>query len=80
MKKKKLHQEVAKKKFECGQKNTLWDGQSLIDCSVFNKSRFFHPKKEKLYGFILLRNHFFKSAAFPADLKQFFKESLSPSN
>lgn len=72
--KKKLHQEVAKKKFECGQKNTLWDGQSLIDCSVFNKSRFFHPKKEKLNGFILLRNHFFKSAAFPADLKQFFKD------
>ena len=74
IKKKKLHQEVAKKKFECGQKNTLWDGQSLIDCSVFNKSRFFHPKKEKLNGFILLRNHFFKSAAFPADLKQFFKD------
>ena len=52
-------------------KNTLWDGQSLIDKSVFDKAYFFRPEEEP-NGWILCRQHFFKSACFCSDLKQFF--------
>ena len=54
-------------------KNTLWDGQALIDCSVFDKSYFFSPEEE-LNGYILLREHFCKMAAFCTDIKLFFKD------
>lgn len=46
--------------------NCIWDGQSLIDPSLMgNYSQ---------YGFILLRNKFFKSAAFNFNVQQFFKD------
>ena len=54
-------------------KNTLWDGQALIDCSVFDKAYFFSPEDE-LNGYILLREHFCKMAAFCSDIKQFFMD------
>ena len=54
-------------------KNNLFDGQSLIDSSIFKKSEFY-DEKEKLNGYILLRQHFFKSAAFCTDIKQFFQD------
>lgn len=57
--------------------NTLFDGQSLIDSSVFDKSKFFFEKENKLNGYILLRQHFFKSAAFCTEIKQFFKDYCS---
>lgn len=53
--------------------STLWDGQSLIDISTFEKS-FFYTEDDKLEGFILLRNHFFKSCAFATDIYQFFSD------
>lgn len=57
-------------------KNTLFDGQALIDETVFNESQFFSPD-EKLNGYILLRHHFCKMAAFCTDIKQFFKDYCS---
>lgn len=46
--------------------NSIWDGESLIDVSLMGE---YSP-----YGFILLRNSFFKSAAFNCNLQQWFKD------
>lgn len=45
--------------------NTLFDGQSLIDSSIF-------PKWAN--GFVLLRHHMTKTAAFNSDIQGFFKD------
>lgn len=46
-------------------KNTLFDGQALIDLSIF---------PEWADGFILLRQHFTKAAAFATDIQGFFRD------
>lgn len=46
-------------------KNTLFDGQALIDSSIF-------PKWGN--GYILLRHHFCKMAAFNTNIQKFFKD------
>ena len=46
-------------------KNTLFDGQALIDASIF-------PSWGN--GYILLRQHFCKMAAFHANIQDFFKD------
>ena len=46
-------------------KNTCWDGQALIDTSIF-------PNNGN--GYVLLRNHFFKAAAFCTNIKKFFQD------
>lgn len=46
-------------------KNTLFDGQALIDSSIF-------PKWGN--GYILLRHHFCKMAAFCTNIQRFFKD------
>ena len=46
-------------------KNTLFDGQALIDSSLFP---FWAD------GYVLLRQHFFKAAAFVSNIKLFFKD------
>lgn len=45
--------------------NTIFDGQALIDLSIF-------PEYGK--GFVLLRQHFTKCAAFATDIQGFFKD------
>lgn len=47
--------------------NAIWDGQALIDPSAMGEYA--------RYGFILLRNRFFKSAAFNFNLQQFFRDN-----
>ena len=48
-------------------KNSIWDGQSLIDPSAMgNYSQ---------YGFVLLRNRFFKSACFNCNIQKWFSEN-----
>lgn len=59
----------------------LWDGQSLADESIFNTGRYFNRKdgKEHTYegkGFLLLRNHFFKSAIFNTKLQEYYSEKF----
>lgn len=64
------------------QKTDLWDGQSLIDFSVFKSGKYAERNKDdeiaehsyEPYGFMLLRNHFFKSAAFNTNLQEYYKE------
>jgi len=46
-------------------KNTLFDGQALIDCNIF-------PPWGN--GYILLRHHFCKMAAFSTNVQKFFKD------
>lgn len=45
--------------------NDIFDGQALIDSSIF-------PKDGN--GYILLRQHFFKAAAFKTNIQTFFKD------
>lgn len=46
--------------------NSIWDGESLIDKSLMGEY--------DDHGFILLRNLFFKSAAFNCNLQKWFKD------
>lgn len=46
--------------------NNIWDGQSLIDKSAMGEY--------KDFGMILLRNRFFKSACFNANIQKFFSD------
>ena len=47
--------------------NSIWDGESLIDVSLMGEYA--------QYGFVLLRNSFFKSAAFNCNLQQWFRDN-----
>lgn len=62
------------------QETDLWDGQSLLDESVFNTTYTTYNKKHekvkhsfKGKGFLLLRNHFLKSAGFSTRLQEWYK-------
>ena len=56
--------------------STLFDGQALIDKEVFEQAIFDNPedKKKKGNGYLLLRNHFCKMAAFNTNIQEFFKD------
>lgn len=47
--------------------NDIWDGQCLVDYTLFNKAK----RSDK--GMMLLRNRFFKACGFNTKLKYFFK-------
>ena len=47
--------------------NSIWDGQSLMDCSLFGK----YSDK----GMLLLRNRFFKTCAFNTNIQKFFADN-----
>ncbi|NKF05289.1 hypothetical protein J1C67_14480 [Clostridium gasigenes] len=48
--------------------NSIWDGQSLMDSSLFKA-------KYEDKGFLLLRNRFVKTAAFNTNIQQFLKDN-----
>lgn len=48
--------------------NSIWDGQSLLDSSLFEE-------KYSDKGMLLLRNRFFKSCCFNTNIQQFFKDN-----
>lgn len=50
---------------ECEITNTIWDGQSLMDISLFGEYT--------EYGMVLLRNLMFKSCCFNCNIQQWFK-------
>ncbi len=56
---------IARKLSNYKLKNTMFDGQALIDSNIF-------PKWGN--GYILLRHHFCKMAAFNTNIQKFFKE------
>ena len=47
-------------------KNSIWDGQSLLDSELFTGY--------DRYGMLLLRNRFFKSACFNTNIQWFFRQ------
>lgn len=49
------------------QRNSIWDGQSLMDVSLFGEYA--------NYGSLLLRNRFFKSCCFNTSIQQYFKDN-----
>lgn len=49
-------------------KNNIWDGESLLDESIFNEN---FPSRHML----LLRNKFFKSCAFKTKIQQWFADN-----
>ncbi|MEG1502096.1 MAG: hypothetical protein RR370_01755 [Synergistaceae bacterium] len=49
--------------------NNIWDGQSLLDSSLFEESGY----KDK--GMLLLRNRMFKSCCFNTNIHMFFKDN-----
>ncbi len=48
-------------------KNTIWDGESLLDSSMFGE----YASK----GMLLLRNRFFKTCAFNTNIQQWFEDN-----
>lgn len=60
-------------------RNNIWDGMSLLDSEKYNNFIEFKGAKEKksLNGksFVLLRNLWFKSAAFNFDIQKYFKDN-----
>ena len=50
-------------------KNKIWDGEALLDVSVFQENGY----GEK--GMMLLRNRFFKTCAFNTNLQKWFKDN-----
>ena len=51
----------------CTITNTIWDGQSLMDISLFGDY--------SEYGMVLLRNLMFKSCCFNCNIQQWFKDN-----
>lgn len=49
--------------------NTVWDGEALLDRSVFEDNGY------GTKGMMLLRNRFFKTCAFNTDLQKWFKDN-----
>ncbi len=49
-------------------KNAIWDGEALLDRSVFEENGYADK------GMMLLRNRFFKTCAFNTNLKEWFRD------
>ena len=60
-------------------RNNIWDGQSLLDSSVFgvadNKDQVWVNGRFSDKGFILVRNRFVKSACFNTNIQKFFADN-----
>lgn len=50
-------------------KNVIWDGEALLDVSVFESSGYGNK------GMMLLRNRFFKTCAFNTNLQKYFADN-----
>lgn len=49
--------------------NAIWDGEALLDCSVFAENGYADK------GMMLLRNRFFKTCAFNTNLQEWFADN-----
>lgn len=59
-------------------KNCIWDGQGLLDDSVFNSpdiDNFRDREKYKTNSMMILRNRFFKSCVFRTKLQKWFSDN-----
>ena len=56
-------------KDKCDITNNIFDGEGLLDYSIFKENNYEHK------GMLLLRNRFFKCCAFNTNLQEWFKEN-----
>lgn len=61
--------ELKAEEANCKIKNSIWDGQSLLDESVFQSSKY------KNKSMLLLRERMAKTAAFRCDIQKWFKDN-----
>lgn len=54
---------------KCTVTNSIWDGQSILDSSIFEENGYADK------GFLLGRNRFFKSACFNGNIQKFFSDN-----
>lgn len=55
--------------------NVIWDGQALVDESVFEEADFGAEEEDhEPHGMMTLRNHFFKACAFNTRIRAYYKE------
>ncbi|WP_026499518.1 hypothetical protein [Butyrivibrio sp. WCD2001] len=52
--------------------NKIWDGQALLDESIFEDAGF---KGKNRHGMMLLRNHFFKACAFNTRISEYYQKN-----
>lgn len=52
--------------------NKIWDGQALVDKSVFEAAGY---KGDNRHGMMLLRNKFFKACAFNTNIQKFYRDN-----
>ena len=66
------YEEKYRKPYE--NKNKIWDGQALVDESIFKEAGYKETEKnDNRHGMMLLRNSFFKACAFNTKIKKFYK-------
>ncbi len=63
---------ITKKELTDVTNDDIWDGQGLIDISMFSNE---YQTKYNDICMLLLRNRFFKSACFSTDIQQWFKDN-----
>lgn len=56
-------------------RNTLWDGQALLDESVFEEVFAKGAGTFEQHGMMLLRNRFFKACAFNTKISEYYREN-----
>lgn len=56
-------------------RNKIWDGQALLDESVFKEVFTDESGSVEPHGMMLLRNKFFKACAFHTRIQEFYKEN-----
>ncbi len=58
-------------------KNKIWDGQALVDESIFKKAGYYMHDDgyDNRHGMMLLRNSFFKACAFNTRIRDFYIEN-----
>ena len=64
-----LDEGLVASKEEVDIKNAIWDGEALLDSSVFNENGYADK------GMMLLRNRFFKTCAFNTNLQEWFADN-----
>lgn len=64
------YESIKHKKYET--KNKIWDGQALLDESIFAK---IEKETNETHGMVLLRNHFFKACAFKTRIAAYYADN-----
>lgn len=70
-----INKELVTKVEMVKENNSIWDGQGLLDVTIFNSNKLLKGK-----GMALLRNRFFKCCVFNTNIQQFYIDYCSKNN